>query len=76
VAPADESVRIEVAFEGGQIIGAVVASETADAVEHELATGSQAALQVDTDDARVTIMLSQVVYLKRYARDAAVGFGL
>jgi hypothetical protein len=76
VAAADESVRIELAFEGGQIIGAIVTAETADAVERSLAAGSQGTLQVDTDDARLTVVVPQVVYLKRYARDAAVGFGL
>ena len=71
-----ESVRIELAFDGGQIIAAVVAQETADAVERALAAGSQGTLQLDTDDGRLTIVLPQVVYAKRYAREASVGFGL
>jgi hypothetical protein len=71
-----DSVRIELAFEGGQIIGALVAPETADAVERSLNAGSQGTLQVDTDDGRLTIVVPQIVYLKRYAREAAVGFGL
>ncbi len=71
-----DSVRIELAFEGGQIIGALVAPETADAVERSLAAGSQGTLQADTDDGRLTIVLAQVVYFKRYAREATVGFGI
>jgi hypothetical protein len=71
-----ESVRIELAFEGGQIIAAVVAQETADAVERALAAGSQGSLQLDTDDGRLTVVLPQIVYVKRYARESAVGFGL
>ncbi len=71
-----DSVRIELAFEGGQIISALVAPETADAVERSLAAGSQGTLQVDTDDGRVTVIVPQVVYMKRYAREAAVGFGI
>jgi hypothetical protein len=71
-----ESVRVELAFEGGRIITAVVARETADAVERALAAGSQATMQLDTDDGRLTIVLPRVVYLKRYAREASVGFGV
>jgi hypothetical protein len=71
-----ESVRIELAFEGGQIIAAVVTPETADAVERALAAGSQGTLQLDTDDGRLTVVVPQVVYAKRYARESSVGFGV
>lgn len=71
-----EFVRIELAFEGGQIIGALVSPETADAVERSLSAGSQGTLQIDTEEGRLTIVVPQVVYLKRYAREATVGFGL
>ncbi len=71
-----DSVRIELAFEGGQIIGALVAPETAEAVEQTLSTGSQGTLAIDTDDGRLTVVVPQVVYFKRYAREASVGFGL
>jgi hypothetical protein len=74
--PDADSVRIELAFEGGHIIAAVVAQETADAVERSLAAGSQASLQLDTDDGRLTVVLPQVVYVKRYARESSVGFGV
>ncbi len=72
----DESVRIELAFEGGQIIAALVTPDAADAVERSLAAGSQGALQLDTVDGRLTVVLPQVVYLKRFARESSVGFGL
>jgi hypothetical protein len=71
-----ESVRIEIAFDGGQITSAIVAPETADAVERALAAGSQGTQQLDTDEGRVTIVLPQVVYVKRFAREATVGFGV
>jgi hypothetical protein len=74
--PEPDSVRIEIAFEGGQIIAAVVAQETADGVERALAAGSQASLQLDTDDGRLTVVLPQIVYVKRYARESSVGFGV
>jgi len=71
-----ESVRVEVAFEGGQIIAVNVAPETADAIERAVGAGAGGSLQVDTDDGRVTIVVPLVVYVKRLARDGRVGFGL
>ena len=71
-----ESVRVEVAFEGGQIIAVNVAPETADAIERAVGAGAGGSLPVDTDDGRVTIVVPLVVYVKRLARDGRVGFGL
>lgn len=71
-----ESVRIEIAFDGGQITSAIVAPDTADAVERALTAGSQGTLQLDTDEGRITVVLPQVVYVKRFAREATVGFGV
>ena len=71
-----DSVRIEVAFVGGPIIAANVAPGGGDALEHALASGSQGTHQLDTDDGRTAIVLSRVAYVKRFARDSRVGFGL
>ena len=71
-----DSVRIEVAFAGGPIIAANVSPASADALEHALASGSQGTHQLDTDDGRAAIVLARVAYLKRFARDSRVGFGL
>jgi hypothetical protein len=71
-----DSVRIEVAFRGGPVYAALVSSKDADALEKALASDVGGAHQLDTDDGRTTVVLNQVVYLKRYARDSRVGFGL
>jgi len=71
-----ESVRIEVAFTGGPIIAANVSPSSADVFEHALAAGSQGTHQLDTDDGRIAIVLGHVAYVKRFARDSRVGFGL
>jgi hypothetical protein len=71
-----ESVRIEVAFEGGQILGANVTAESADAIERAVAVGSGGSLPLDSDDGRITVNVPQIVYVKRFARDARVGFGI
>lgn len=63
------------AFDGGQILGAFVPAEGADALERALAASSEGTLQLHTEDGRISVVLSRVLYVKRYARDAQVGFG-
>jgi hypothetical protein len=74
--PEPESVRIEVAFEGGQIIGANVTTEAGDALERAVAAGSGGTLVLDADDGRITVVVPQVVYVRRFARDERPGFGI
>ena len=73
---ADESVRIELAFEGGQIIAANVPAASADALERAVAASSQGTFQLDTDDGRISVAVPRLVYLKRFARESRVGFGI
>ena len=73
---ADESVRIELAFEGGQVFAANVSSEGADALERAVAASSQGTFQLDTDDGRISVAVPRLVYLKRFARESRVGFGI
>ena len=76
-----ERVRIEIAFDGGQIMGAFVTPASADALEQALgaadlrAGSGDAALSLEAEDGRYTIALQRVVYVKRFARDSRVGFG-
>ncbi len=72
-----ERVRIEVGFEGGQIMGAIVSGESADELERVLADGRGSAdsLLLDADDGRYLVILPRVVYVKRFAREGRVGFG-
>lgn len=71
-----ERVRIEIGFEGGQIVGAVVEPASADRLEQALAAGEDAALALDVEDGRFTVPLRRVVYVKRFAREGRVGFGV
>jgi hypothetical protein len=73
--PDAERVRIEVAFDGGQIFGAFVPAKGADSLERALSASSEGTLLLDTEDGRISVVLSRVLYVKRYARDAQVGFG-
>lgn len=72
--PAD-SVRVEVAFDGGQILSALVTAAGADALERALDAGGDGTIQLDAQDGRYTVALRRVVYVKRFARESRVGFG-
>jgi hypothetical protein len=76
-----ERVRIEIAFDGGQIMSALVSTASADALEQALGAADlragtgEAALSLDAEDGRYSIALQRVVYVKRFLREARVGFG-
>jgi hypothetical protein len=71
-----DSVRVELCFDGGQIMGATVTVAGADELERALATDQGGAMMLDASDGRYTVMLGRVVYIKRYARESRVGFGI
>lgn len=71
-----DSVRIEIAFDGGQIMGAIVTSSGADELERALAEADVETYVLDTSDGRYTVALRRIVYVKRYARESRVGFGI
>lgn len=71
-----ETVRIEVAFDGGQSLGAIVTVQGADELERALAAGGDGTYVLDASDGRYTVVLRRVVYLKRDARESRVGFGI
>ena len=76
-----ERVRIEIAFDGGQIMSALIAPNSADALEQALGAADlragtgEAALALDAEDGRYTIALQRVVYVERFLRESRVGFG-
>ena len=71
-----DSVRVELAFDGGPILSALVTVKGADELERALATEAGGTVMLDSTDGRYTIALAPVVYLKRYARESRVGFGI
>jgi hypothetical protein len=72
---AEERVRIELAFEQGQAFSALVEASVADELERRLRDGAEGAVDVEAEDGRYLVLLRQVAYLKRYARESRVGFG-
>jgi hypothetical protein len=70
-----DRVRIEVAFDGGQVIATNVDAAGADGLEQALGSGQQDTFALDADDGHYTIALKRVVWIKRFARESRVGFG-
>jgi hypothetical protein len=71
---AEERVRIEIGFDGGQIMGAYVELSGADALERALDENRDGSLALEAEDGRYTVALRRVVYLKRFSREGRVGF--
>ena len=72
---ASDRVRIEIGFDGGQAMLALVPAADAEALERALADGREGAIPLEADDGRYNVVLRRIVYMKRFARDSRVGFG-
>lgn len=75
MADEDERVRIEIAFEGGQTIGALVPGSAADALQEALGDNRDGVFELEADDGAYVIPLRAVVYVKRFSRETQIGFG-
>ena len=71
---ADERVRIEIGFDGGQVMGAFVEIDAVDELERALGKDSDGAFAIESEDGRYSISLKRIVYVKRFTREARVGF--
>ena len=69
-----DQVRVEIGFDGGQSLSMLVSSESAD--ELERCIGSDGSVSLDAEDARYIVAVRRIVYLRRFRRDARVGFGV
>jgi hypothetical protein len=70
-----DRIRIEIGFDGGQVMSAHVQPSVADDLEQSLnGAAPGATAQIEAEDGRYTIPLSRIVYVKRYSREGRVGF--
>ena len=69
-----DTARIEIGFDGGQVMSALVTTQSADALELAVSGGSAGTINLDAEDGRYAVVLSRVLYVKRFAREARVGF--
>ncbi len=74
---ADERVRIELGFAGGQIVGCFVDARSADELESALgSTGAgRPVVALETEDGPLHVVVAHVAYYKRIVRAGRVGFG-
>jgi hypothetical protein len=70
----DERIRIEIGFDGGQVMGSYVNEEAADGLERALNGAGDGSFAFEAEDGRYTVSLRRVVYVKRFTRDGRVGF--
>jgi hypothetical protein len=71
----DDTVRIEIGYRGGHVTGAVVRLESADSLEKQLVDGEAGVVTIEAEDSTINVVLRQVAYLRRFARDGRLGFG-
>ena len=70
-----DRIRVEIGFDGGQVMSAHVQTSVADDLEQSLDSGgSSGTVQIEAEDGRYTIPLTRIVYVKRYSREGRVGF--
>jgi hypothetical protein len=70
-----DRIRIELAFDGQQVLSVLVPQQTAEDLDRALAGDHDSSYSFEAEDGRYTIMLRRVVYVKRFARESRVGFG-
>ena len=72
--PADGRVRLEIAFQGGQIVSGNVSADLADGLRRALA-GDELVYDLETDEGTYVVALRRVVYVRRTSRETHIGFG-
>ena len=71
----DDRVRVEVGFEGGQIVGGFVDVASADSWNGRLHEDGPRAVVLDIEDGPLPRRRARVVYFRRFDRASRVGFG-
>jgi hypothetical protein len=69
-----ERVRVEVGFEGGQVIGGFVDSVSAEQLERALHEDGPRVVVLDTEDGPYHVVVPRVSYFRRFNRASRVGF--
>jgi hypothetical protein len=71
----EDRVRVEVGFEGGQVVGGFVEVATAEQHEHALHEDGPRVVVLDTEDGPYHVVVPSVAYFRRFTRASKVGFG-
>ncbi len=70
-----ERVRIEVGFEGGQVVNGFVDVESADQLEKALHEDGPRVVVLAAEDGPYHVVVPTVAYFRKFARSSKVGFG-
>ena len=70
-----DRIRIEIAFDGTQVLSVLVPLQTAEDLDRALAGDHDSSYSFEAEDGRYTVALRRIVYVKRFARESRVGFG-
>ena len=71
---AESRIRLAIGVVGPRTLDVQVSEAGANELDRALAAG-EPTVQLDTEDGPLTLVLSQVVYVQRSARESHVGFG-
>ena len=69
-----DRVRVEVGFEGGQVVGSFVDAASADQLERALHEDGQRVIVLQTEDGPYHVVVPRVAYFRRFSRASRVGF--
>jgi hypothetical protein len=72
--PEKESVRIEIGFDGGQIMSSMVTTDSASELEQALNKTTAKTLTLESIDGPLIVVLAHVTYVKRFPPEGRIGF--
>ena len=73
--PNGDRVRVEIGFEGGQVIGGFVDAGAAEELQRALHEDGPRVIVLDTEDGPYHVIVPKISYFKRFSRSSRVGFG-
>ena len=74
MAASEERVRVDVGLEGGSTLTVEITVLEADSLEQRLRTGDGGVAELESEDGRLLVVLTHVLYVRRHARGSHVGF--
>lgn len=69
-----DGVRVEIGFEGGQVVGGFVDASSADQLERALHEDGPRVVVLESEDGPYHVVVPRVAYFKRFSRASRVGF--
>jgi hypothetical protein len=70
-----EQVRIELGFEGGQVVVAFVDAASAGQLERALHEDGPRVITLESEEGPYHVVVPSLAYVKRFSRSGRVGFG-